>query len=296
MTDSDTPIKDVSDTSLWVAYYRALESKRKDALFKDPLAETLVGEQGKIIAEKMKGKIPYVEWTVIIRTVVIDEYIRKMVQDGVDTILNLGAGMDTRPYRMKLPSALKWIEVDYPHIIAHKNTVLKNEKPVCQLSRIELDLADIQKRTAFFEQLNSQSKKVLILTEGVVVYLTEEQVSGLANDLIRFPSFTYWVVEYLNPEIYPRLKDPVRQAKLKNAPFQFFPADWTGFFEQRGWIPKEVTYHGEMGAKLNRPMPFPRFTFLLYKLFMPKIVLEKVRKMTGFLLLERKDRTRENKL
>jgi methyltransferase (TIGR00027 family) len=292
MTDSDTPIKDVSDTSLWVAYYRAQESKRKDALFKDALAETLIGERGRIIGERMKGKLAYVEWTVIIRTVVIDAYIRKMIQEGVDTILNLGAGMDTRPYRMQLPPTLKWIEVDYPHIIAHKNTVLKKEKPTCQLSRVELDLADVQKRVTFFEQVHSQSKKVLVLTEGVVLYLTEMQVSELANDLSRFPTFAYWVVEYLNPEIYPRLKDPVREATLKNAPFQFFPADWIGFFEQRGWTPKELTYHGETGAKLNRPMPLPRFTFLLYKWFMPKIVLEKVRKMTGFLLLERKDRTR----
>jgi methyltransferase (TIGR00027 family) len=290
MTDSDTPIKDVSDTSLWVAYYRAQETKRKDALFKDPLAEILIGERGKVIAESMKGKIAYIEWTVIIRTVVIDAYIRKMVQEGVDTILNLGAGMDTRPYRMQLPAALKWIEVDYPHIIAHKNTVLQNEKPTCQLSRVELDLADIQKRAAFFEQVNSQSKKVLILTEGVVLYLTEAQVSELADELIRFPTFIYWVVEYLNPEIYPRLKDPVREAKLKNAPFQFFPADWIGFFVQRRWIPKELTYHGETGAKLNRPMPLPFFSFF-YKWFMSKVVLEKIRRMTGFLLLERKDKT-----
>lgn len=288
MTDSNTPIKDVSDTSLWVAYYRAQESKRKDALFKDPLAEVLVGERGKAIAEGMKGKIA-VSWTVIIRTVVIDEYIRKMVQEGVDTILNLGAGMDTRPYRMNLPAALKWIEVDYPHIIAHKNTVLKNEKPTCLLTRVELDLADIQKRTTFFEEVNAQSKKVLVLTEGVVVYLTVEQVSGLANDLIRFPSFAYWVVEYMNPEIYPHLKTPVRAEKLKNAPFQFFPPDWIGFFEQRGWMIKELTYHGETGAKLNRPMRIPGLTFL-HRLFMPKAILEKIRRMTGFLLLERKDK------
>jgi methyltransferase (TIGR00027 family) len=288
MTDSDTPIKDVSDTSLWVAYYRAQESKRKDALFKDPLAEILVGQRGKAIAEDMKGKIPYVEWTVIIRTVVIDEYIRKMVQEGVDTILNLGAGMDTRPYRMELPPALKWIEVDYPHIIAHKNKVLKNEQPTCQLTRVELDLADIQKRAAFFEQVNSQSKKVLILTEGVVLYLTEMQVSELANDLAGFPTFAYWVVEYLNPEIYPRIKDPVREAKLKNAPFQFFPSDWIGFFEQRGWVQKELTYHGEIAAKLNRPMPLSRFSFF-YKLLTPKATLEKLRRMTGFLLLKRKN-------
>ncbi len=290
MANSDTPIKDVSDTSLWVAYYRAKESKRPDAFFNDSLAEVLVGERGKAIAEGMHAKSENVEWTVIMRTIVIDAYILKMAQEGVDTVLNLGAGMDTRPYRMKLPPALKWIEVDYPHIIAHKNTLLKNEKPTCQLSRVELDLADAQKRLAFFEHVHSQSKKVLILTEGVVIYLTEKQVSELANDLIRFPTFSYWVVEYFNPEIYPHLKDPVRIAKLKNAPFQFYPVDWIGFFEQRGWVTKELTYHGETGARLKRPMPIPGLTFL-HKLFMSKAILKKIRRMSGFLLLERKDKT-----
>src|SRR6476661_5652178 len=94
-------IENVSDTSLWVAYYRAKESERPDALFKDPLAKVLIGERGKQIAEGLAFRLgQYTEYSVITRTLIIDEYINEAVKEGVDTIINLGAGMDTRPYRM----------------------------------------------------------------------------------------------------------------------------------------------------------------------------------------------------
>jgi O-methyltransferase involved in polyketide biosynthesis len=53
-------------------------------------------------------------WAVVVRTCIIDDYIRTAVEGGVDTILNLGCGLDTRPYRMDLPKSLLWIEADYP--------------------------------------------------------------------------------------------------------------------------------------------------------------------------------------
>jgi O-methyltransferase involved in polyketide biosynthesis len=43
-------IEHVTDTAFWVASYRALESERPDALFRDPLAGLLSGEKGKQIA------------------------------------------------------------------------------------------------------------------------------------------------------------------------------------------------------------------------------------------------------
>jgi len=37
-------------------------------------------------------------WAIVIRTCIIDDYIRLAVAQGIDTVLNLGAGLDTRPY------------------------------------------------------------------------------------------------------------------------------------------------------------------------------------------------------
>jgi methyltransferase (TIGR00027 family) len=112
-------IRDVSDTALWVAVYRAQESARPDPLFQDPLATVLAGERGKQIADAM----PYpriMNWFLVIRTVALDRLIQAAIEQGADTLINLGTGLDTRPYRMKLPPNLRWVEVDFPHIIDYK--------------------------------------------------------------------------------------------------------------------------------------------------------------------------------
>jgi O-methyltransferase involved in polyketide biosynthesis len=47
-------VRNVSDTARWVAAYRAMESARPEALFKDPFAERLEGERGQS-AERVEG-------------------------------------------------------------------------------------------------------------------------------------------------------------------------------------------------------------------------------------------------
>jgi len=89
-------IQNVSDTAFMVAAFRALENERSKPLFRDPLAAKLVGEHGK----KILAAVPrhFVgAWSVVIRTVIIDDYIRQAIAAGVDTILNLSAGLDTGP-------------------------------------------------------------------------------------------------------------------------------------------------------------------------------------------------------
>ena len=84
-----------------------------------------------------------------------------MLADGVDTIVNLGAGLDTRPYRLELPHNLKWFEIDFPHMIQYKNQQLAVQKPRCQLTRIELDLTDRIALQCELAIINSVAKKVL---------------------------------------------------------------------------------------------------------------------------------------
>src|SRR5439155_14950893 len=102
---SDEHIQHVSDTALLAAGWRALESSRSDALFHDPLAAGLAGERGLRIARTL----PDGAWVVAIRTVVIDAFLRSAISSGIDIIVNIGAGLDTRPYRLDLPSSLRWV-------------------------------------------------------------------------------------------------------------------------------------------------------------------------------------------
>lgn len=286
MTQFDSQIQNVSDTSLWVAYYRAKETKRPNALFSDPFAERLIGARGEKIAEQMGTIGRYTEWTVIMRTVIIDEFIQVMVQQGVDTIINLGAGLDTRPYRLPLPRELRWYEIDFPNIIDHKTKFLNEEHPKCNLTRVKLDLTLRNERRSCFTEIRRNSKKALVITEGLIPYLRKEDVKFLAKDLYEELSFSYWITEFLDPAVYKYLKIGWRSQKMKNAPFLFFPDNWILFFEQLGWKPKLIRYLGEEGIKHNRDFPLPWWASI-FKIFFARSISERTKKMAGFILFER---------
>src|SRR5215510_14050838 len=138
---NDSALRNISDTANWVAVYRALESERPDALFRDPFARRLSGERGARIA-KAAAFAERNSWSFVARTVLFDRFISDAVASGADMVVNLAAGLDARPYRMELPSNLQWIEVDLPDILAYKTNQLAGETPRCQLERVAADLSN----------------------------------------------------------------------------------------------------------------------------------------------------------
>ena len=121
-------VRNISDTARWAAYFRAEETKRPDAIFRDPFAERLCGQHGVDIANTLPDGNKHA-WAWVTRTYLFDHFITQELQQGVDLVLNLAAGLDARPYRMKLPASLQWIEVDLPGILAYKEVILAGETP-----------------------------------------------------------------------------------------------------------------------------------------------------------------------
>src|SRR5678815_1669336 len=121
-------IRDSSDTALWVAVYRAMESERPDAVFVDPFARRLAGERGQQIVDAMpRGRS--MAWPMIVRTAVMDEIILRCVEQGARTVLNLAAGLDARPYRLPLPASLRWLHVDLPDMVEYFRERMAGETP-----------------------------------------------------------------------------------------------------------------------------------------------------------------------
>ena len=90
---------------------------------------------------------------------------------------------------MALPPTLLWIEVDLPGILSYKEEILASEKPACSLERIHLDLSDAAARRELFAQLGRRAAKSLILSEGLIIYFSTDQVRALAVDLAAPPAF-----------------------------------------------------------------------------------------------------------
>lgn len=175
------PIENISDTARWVAVYRAMETTRPDALFHDPFAERLAGPRGTQIVNEMKrGRS--LAWPMIVRTAVFDEMIIDRISNGgVDTVINLAAGLDTRAWRMPLPASLHWVDVDLPGISEYKAAAMRDERPACKYEAVAVDLTDASARAAALARLSADCSTALVMTEGLLVYLTPEQVGSLAT-------------------------------------------------------------------------------------------------------------------
>src|SRR5437762_8297220 len=177
-----SPISSVSDTARWVAMYRAMESERSDALFHDSYARRLAGQHGEqILASMPQGR--RWAWPMIVRTAVMDEIVMRLVtQEGVDTVLNLAAGLDARAYRLDLPRQLHWIDVDLEGILSYKESALAGERPRCGVEFIRADLTEHAARRALFQRVGAQGKRALVISEGLLAYRKPEDVLSLAQD------------------------------------------------------------------------------------------------------------------
>ena len=253
-------IRNISDTALWVAMYRAWESDQKNPVFRDPYARRLAGKRGEEIMSTIKAAQRHA-WSYTARTYNVDSFVMQEVENGADMVVDLAAGLDTRAYRMKLPSSLQWIEIDLPDLLSYKRDILANEKPVCRLERIPLDLANPAARRGIFEELGLAAKRAIIISEGLIVYLTAEEVCALARDLATPPSFQRWATDLVSPGLLKMLQKqigkPLGQA---GAPLKFAPEEGPAFFTKCGWTPIEVRSMLQAAAKLKR-LP------LLFRLF-----------------------------
>lgn len=261
-SQSEPLIRNVSDTARWVAAYRAQETERPDAIFRDPFARRLAGERGEKIAKLMPlGRDN--SWSMITRTYLIDEFIKAELQRGADLVVNLAAGLDSRPYRMQLPPKLRWVEVDLPEILDYKESVLRDEHPVCALERIRLDLSNLSARRELFARLGQSAKRALIITEGLMIYLTPEAVGELAADLAAPASFHSWLVDIASPGLLRMLRKRMASQLREAAPFKFAPEEGPAFFTPRGWKPVEVQSLLKNAARLKRLSFFLRLVALL---------------------------------
>jgi methyltransferase (TIGR00027 family) len=286
----DTSLRNVSDTALWVAVFRAEESERPDPLFYDPYARLLAGERGAEIAKQvgMPG------WPIVVRTVALDEMILKAVEeDGFDTVLNLAAGLDTRPYRLALPATLRWIEADLPAMVEYKRTALKDAKCFCRLERYAVDLADVEARRALFTKVGAAADKVLVVTEGLLVYLDPEEVKTLAADLHQPPAFKRWLMDIASPSLLRMLARQGTTGKdntlLQNdsVQFRFAPAEHVEFFGPYGWKPGEYRDTATEAKRLKRfDIPF-MFKLVGTLMSLNPRVRAKMKKFSGITALER---------
>lgn len=197
---------------------------------------------------------------VVTRTCIFDELILQTIaRHKVDAILNLGAGFDTRPYRLPLPRTLRWIEVDRPEVLSYKERQLKKERANCNLERIKLDLCNVSAREKVLQYVNENATRVLVVCEGVLIYFTETQVATLASDLHKHRKFRCWLVDYVSSGTLAFLKYTLGSYLNGNcAQPNFAPEDVCKFFQKNSWKVSTRRSLWDEARRLKREPPWMR--------------------------------------
>lgn len=232
---------------------RAKEGERPDALFYDPFARQLAGAHGQELCNALPRARVYA-WLTVVRTQIMDNLILDALEnDGYDTVLNLAAGLDTRPYRLALPAALRWIEVDVPEIIEYKNTELREARTFCRLERHPVDLTDRVGRNTLFARVSAAADRVLVITEEVLIDLTVDRVMTLATDLHQQAPFHCWLTDLASPsELRMRQRHFGKRYGANGARLNFAPAEPMEFFRPLHWKPVGFHCTWDEAKRFNR--------------------------------------------
>src|SRR6188768_788252 len=242
----------VQDTACWAAASRAVESAREDAVFHDRFAQRFVGRDldAMLALSRRTGGT----WPLVARTVLIDRLLVEATAAGADAVLNLAAGFDTRPYRLMLPRSLVWIDVDHADVIAKRSRVLDAESASCTVEHRSLDLSDAAARRALFTEVGARFQRLIVVTEGLLYYLSDDAALALARELRELRP-RRWIFDLHNLALLEMIRKRTGGALSGTATMRFAPEQGALVFEPLGWKIRSVSSSAKTAGSLGR-LPF----------------------------------------
>lgn len=207
----NTKWEGVSETALITLYMRAKDLDSERPILFDFKAKE-IAEKIEINDKKLKKA-----WAsylgCIIRARVMDNEAKKFIQSYSDaTIISVGAGLDTRFYRVD-NGKIHWYNIDFLPVIQAREKLLGKHARVENIAMSALD-------PAWPDKVNHKNRKVLIISEGMLMYFSKEEVKEFLKILTdKFDSFTaQFDLLSKNALIFAGKHDVVDQ---KKAPFKF---------------------------------------------------------------------------
>ncbi len=249
---SESDITHVSDTALMVAACRALEFESGDGFVQDPFGARLAGARGMA----MLRALPHPEmmrFGISVRSHFIDELLLEaLASKTIATVLSVGCGLDTRPWRLALPPELRWIEVDFAEMLDYKEGLMSAESPRCRRERLTADLNDAAQRRAIYAAAGEAP--ALMITEGLLMYLPGATVEALAGEARRESGIAYWMCD-INTTAFAKAinLDTARSVRDVQAP-DFLPGEQIlDVIRRQGWATAaRRSYISDMGFARER--------------------------------------------
>lgn len=249
----------VASTAHWVAAARAHESDRADALFHDPFASALAGEEGErwMTAD---DQVDFVSTYVALRTRFFDdELIRAAHEGGVRQIVLLAAGLDARAFRIDWPVGTRLFELDRPEVLEHKERILAaaraTPRGVRRTLGVDLTLPWANElRGAGF----SAAERSAWLVEGLLPYLREPDVRRLFTELssLAAPGSTI-ALDCAGTDLFSAPAFAAQAAKMRARGIEMHYAcdDPVRLLDGFGWTARSAGI-AELAARAGRALPW----------------------------------------
>jgi methyltransferase (TIGR00027 family) len=250
-----------SRTAQYAAFFRALETRRRPDVrwFDDRLAEAFLDRRlgAAVVAAGLPGVGRAVPWlldrwipgpraSAVVRTRLIDEALRSAVRAGTAQVVVLGAGFDTRAYRMPELRHLTVFEVDHSDTQDAKVRVLGRRLGVLppHVRFVPVDLDREHLATALAGAGLNPGLSTFFIWEGVASYLTPRavdetvrwasSVSGAGSELVLTYVHRGLVDETMH---FPHSSAWVRSVRRAGEPFVFGfdPGELPQYLDERGW-------------------------------------------------------------
>ncbi|WP_433036999.1 class I SAM-dependent methyltransferase [Actinomycetospora sp. CA-053990] len=247
--DLSARIDPVATTARLTAASRARDSRRADRLVDDPLASVLAGAQGEeMLAQAEAGDV------IPVRTRWFDDRLRAAVASGVDQVVLVAAGMDTRAWRLGLGPTTLLVEVDRPELLALKADLLATAPPP-DATRVPVG-ADLT--TAWDDDVLAAgidpARPVCWVVEGLLQYLAADDVDRLLDRITALSApGSHLLIDVVGQALLDLLAPTPMLARFARLgmPWVFGSDDPAGLVAGRGWT-SEVHLFGEVAVASGR--------------------------------------------
>lgn len=221
----------ISKTAFICCGIRAEDARSRGPICADTYAEDFMTEEGRSIWRRFAGSPRGSAINVARARMVQDEISRNIKQNKDLQIVNIGAGFDSRAYRL---AGGRWFEFDELAIIEHKNDRLPARLCPNPLQRIAVDF-EADGLAVALRQCDAQAETVVVI-EGVFQYLDKAQIRGLLDTLSeRFPRHTL-ICDLMTKTFFDRyIGKKHDQIRALGSEFKFFEARPEQLFLNHGY-------------------------------------------------------------
>ena len=162
---------------------RALDNHLPDPILADPVAEQLVRKLDYDCGRFRLSASPIIN--IAHRAKKLDEIARRFITRHPDAVgLDLGAGLDTRVFRLDPPAGVDWYDVDFPEVIAARRQLVPER---AHAHGVGADLTDPDWLDAI-----PGDRPAVIVADGLMAFLTQDDMIALVNRLI---GLVFWIIE-----------------------------------------------------------------------------------------------------